>query len=63
MHDTASAASLLGLWRGEPLETDDPGAIARLAAEHGLREGHQGTFAPLLWLLLRLVSHSCHFSQ
>jgi cobalamin biosynthesis protein CobD/CbiB len=50
--DTASAASHLGRWRGEPIETDDAGAIARLAAEHGLREGHQGTFAPLLWYLV-----------
>jgi cobalamin biosynthesis protein CobD/CbiB len=50
--DTATAASELGLWRGEPIETDDAGAIARLATEHGLREGHQGTFAPLLWYLV-----------
>lgn len=50
--DTASAAATLGSWRGEPLETDEPGTIARLAAEHGLREGHQGTFAPLLWYLV-----------
>jgi cobalamin biosynthesis protein CobD/CbiB len=50
--DVAAAASRLGLWRGEPLETDDAGAIARLAAEQGLREGHQGSFAPLFWYLL-----------
>ena len=50
--DTAAAASQLGLWRAEPLESDDPGAIARQAAEHGLREGHQGTFAPLFWYLV-----------
>lgn len=50
--DTASAAATLGAWRGEPLETDDPATVARLAAEHGLREGHQGTFAPLLWYLV-----------
>ena len=26
--------------------------IARLAAEHALREAHHGTFAPLLWFLV-----------
>jgi len=50
--DVAAAASHLGLWRAEPLESDDPAAIARQAAEHGLREGHQGTFAPLFWYLV-----------
>jgi adenosylcobinamide-phosphate synthase len=50
--DASAAASQLGLWRAEPLESDDPGTIARLAAEHGLREGHQGTFAPLFWYLV-----------
>jgi cobalamin biosynthesis protein CobD/CbiB len=50
--DTATAASVLGLWRAEPLESDDAGAIARVAAEHGLRESHQGTFAPLFWYLV-----------
>ena len=50
--DNASAASGLGLWRAQPLESDDPVAIARMAAEHGLREAHQGTFAPLFWYLV-----------
>jgi cobalamin biosynthesis protein CobD/CbiB len=50
--DVAAAASQLGLWRAEPLESDDPATIARQAAEHGLREGHQGTFAPLFWYLV-----------
>ena len=50
--DTTAAAAQLGLWRGEPLETDDAGLIARLAVEHGLREAHQGTFAPLFWYLV-----------
>lgn len=50
--DNAAAASRLGLWRAEPLESDDPGRIACLAAEHGLREAHQGTFAPLFWYLV-----------
>jgi len=50
--DTVAAASLLGTWRGEPIESEDPAAIAQLAAEHGLREAHQGTFAPLLWYLV-----------
>lgn len=50
--DASAAASQLGLWRAEPLESDDPVTIARLATEHGLREGHQGTFAPLFWYLV-----------
>lgn len=50
--DGAAAASQLGLWRGEPLESDDTAAVARLATEHGLREAHQGTFAPLFWYLV-----------
>jgi cobalamin biosynthesis protein CobD/CbiB len=50
--NTVAAASLLGTWRGEPIESEDPAAIAQLAAEHGLREAHQGTFAPLLWYLV-----------
>src|SRR5262245_35488564 len=41
--DTRAAAALLGTWRAEPIESDDPAEIARLAAEQGLREGHQGT--------------------
>lgn len=50
--DAGGAASRLGLWRAEPLESDDAGTIARVAVEHGLREGHQGTFAPLFWYLV-----------
>jgi cobalamin biosynthesis protein CobD/CbiB len=50
--DTAGAAIRLGEWRGEPVEGDDAGVIARLAAEHALREAHHGTFAPLLWFLV-----------
>jgi adenosylcobinamide-phosphate synthase len=48
----AAAANLLGEWRGEPVETDDAGAVARLAAEHALRESHHGTFGPLFWFLV-----------
>jgi adenosylcobinamide-phosphate synthase len=48
----AAAANLLGEWRGEPVETEDAGAIARLAAEHALRESHHGTFGPLFWFLV-----------
>jgi cobalamin biosynthesis protein CobD/CbiB len=48
----ASAANLLAQWQAEPAHTDDPGAIARLAAEHGLREAHHGTFGPLFWFLV-----------
>jgi adenosylcobinamide-phosphate synthase len=48
----AAAANLLGEWQGEPVETEDAGAIARLAAEHALRESHRGTFGPLFWFLV-----------
>ena len=47
----SAAANLLAEWQGEPVETDDGGAIARLAAEHGLREAHHGAFGPLFWFL------------
>ncbi len=47
-----AAANLLAAWQGEPVETDDGGAIARLAAEHGLREAHHGAFGPLFWFLV-----------
>jgi adenosylcobinamide-phosphate synthase len=46
------AANLLAQWQGEPVETDDAGALARLAAEQGLRETHHGTFGPLFWFLV-----------
>ena len=48
----SAAANLLAEWQGEPVETDDGGAIARLAAEHGLREAHHAAFGPLLWFLV-----------
>jgi cobalamin biosynthesis protein CobD/CbiB len=51
-NDPAAAANVLAQWQAEPVETDDPGAIARLAAEHALREAHQGTFGPLFWFLV-----------
>jgi len=50
--DVATAANGLALWQGEPLESPDPGAVARLAAEHALRESHHGTFALLFWFLV-----------
>jgi len=46
------AANRLALWTGESIEADDAGAVARLAAEHALREAHHGVFAPLLWYLV-----------
>ena len=49
--DPAAAASRLGEWLGEPVETDDPGTLARLAAEQTLREAHHGSFALLFWFL------------
>lgn len=50
--DVAGAANRLALWQGEPVETDDAGTVARLAAEHALREAHHGAFGPLLWFLV-----------
>jgi cobalamin biosynthesis protein CobD/CbiB len=50
--DLAGAANRLALWQGEPLEAPDPGTVARLAAEHALREAHHGTFALLFWFLV-----------
>jgi adenosylcobinamide-phosphate synthase len=50
--DTASALSTLGEWQGQGLDAPDPGAIARVAAEHGLREAHQGTYGLLFWFLV-----------
>lgn len=50
--NVSAAANLLSEWQGEPVETDDAGAIARLAAEHGLREAHHGAFGPLFWFLV-----------
>jgi len=50
--NVAGAANLLAQWQGEPVETDDASAVARLAAEHALREAHHGTFGPLFWFLV-----------
>jgi cobalamin biosynthesis protein CobD/CbiB len=50
--DVTAAANALARWQGEPIEADDPGTVARLAAEHALREAHHGVFAPLFWFLL-----------
>ncbi|HXN16238.1 MAG TPA: CobD/CbiB family protein [Usitatibacter sp.] len=49
--DGAAAATLLAQWQAEPLETEEPGSVARLTAEQALREAHQGTFALLFWFL------------
>jgi adenosylcobinamide-phosphate synthase len=50
--DAAGAAKRVALWQGEPLDADEPGAVARVAVEHGLREAHHGTFALLFWFLV-----------
>lgn len=50
--NVSAAANRLAQWKGEPVETDDAGAIARLAAEHAFREAHHGTFGPLIWFLV-----------
>ena len=51
-HNVSAGANLLAEWQGEPVQTDDAGAVARLAAEHALREAHQATFGPLFWFLV-----------
>ena len=50
--DVRGAQQRLAAWQPEVTGLDDPGAIARLAAEQGLREAHHGTFAILFWFLL-----------
>jgi cobalamin biosynthesis protein CobD/CbiB len=50
--DSAAASRRLSEWQGEAPRSEDPGAIARLAAEHGLREAHHGTFAVIFWFLV-----------
>ena len=50
--DCAAASRRLAQWQGEAPLSDEPGATARLAAEHGLREAHNGTFAILFWFLV-----------
>jgi cobalamin biosynthesis protein CobD/CbiB len=50
--DVRGAANRLAQWQGEPLESEDANTIARLAAEHALREAHHGTFAALFWFLV-----------
>jgi cobalamin biosynthesis protein CobD/CbiB len=50
--DAAAASRRLAQWQGEAPPSDEPGVTARLAAEHGLREAHHGTFAILFWFLV-----------
>lgn len=50
--DVAGASQRLAAWQGEPVDAEDAGAVARLAAEHALREAHHGAFAPLFWFLV-----------
>ena len=50
--DSTSALTLLGEWQGQGLDAADTGALSRVAAEHSLREAHQGTFALLFWFLV-----------
>ena len=50
--EVVAAAQHLAEWLGEPVDSEDPGAVARLAAEHALREAHSGAFAPLFWFLV-----------
>jgi cobalamin biosynthesis protein CobD/CbiB len=48
----ASAANVLSQWQGEPARGDDASTLARLGAEHAIREAHYGTFGPLFWFLV-----------
>ena len=50
--DVRGASQRLAAWQAEATGTEEPGALARLAAEQGLREAHHGTFAVLFWFLL-----------
>lgn len=50
--DSGAAAIQLAEWRAEPVDTDDPANLARMATEQGLRDSHHGTFAPLFWYLV-----------
>jgi len=50
--DVSAASRRLGQWQGEAPVSDEAGATARLAAEHGLLEAHQGTFAILFWFVV-----------
>jgi cobalamin biosynthesis protein CobD/CbiB len=51
-NDVAGASNRLADWQGEPVEQAEAGAVARLSAEHALRDAHHGTFAPLFWFLV-----------
>jgi adenosylcobinamide-phosphate synthase len=50
--DTSSALTLLGEWQGQGLDSADTDGLSRVAAEHALREAHQGSFALLFWFLV-----------
>jgi cobalamin biosynthesis protein CobD/CbiB len=50
--DPGAAANLLSQWQAVPVEAEDADSIAKLAAEHALREAHHGAFAPLFWYLV-----------
>jgi hypothetical protein len=50
--EIGAAANLLSHWQAVAVEANDADSIAKLAAEHALREAHQGAFAPLFWYLV-----------
>ncbi len=50
--DATGAANQLAAWLGEPVDAPDAPVVARLAAEHALRESHHGAFALLFWFLV-----------
>ena len=50
--DISGASNLLSHWQAVVVEANDADSIAKLAAEHALREAHQGAFAPLFWYLV-----------
>ncbi len=50
--DATGAANQLAAWQGEPVDAPEAAVVARLAAEHALRESHHGAFALLFWFLV-----------
>lgn len=50
--DAAAASIRLAQWRGEPVDAADADTLARLAAEHALRDAHHGSFGLLFWYLV-----------
>jgi cobalamin biosynthesis protein CobD/CbiB len=52
LNDTERAKGLLSEWRGEAVDSSDPGNLARLAIETALTASHRHVFAVFLWFVL-----------